>query len=219
MANLDMTGAVLDAVRTRVPDCHVIFLSSAAVYGNPSRLPVTEDAGLLPLSPYGQHKMEAEGLCRRFSMLPGTTTTILRVFSAYGPGLRRQVLWDICERALTKGRVSLHGRGSESRDFIFVDDIADACRVLIDARTSYGTETYNVASGVETTIASLANDLVHALDVDVPVVFDGVEVPGDPLNWRADITRLRDLGWAPATDLDAGIASFVSWARGETLGG
>ena len=124
--NTSMTFETLEAVRTQVPDCHFLLASSAAVYGEPPSLPVTEDAPLRPLSPYGFHKMQAEAMCREYAALHGLTTTALRIFSAYGPGLRRQVLWDICHKALTSPPVRLHGTGSESRDFVFVDDIAAA---------------------------------------------------------------------------------------------
>jgi UDP-glucose 4-epimerase len=77
-----------------------LLLSSAAVYGNPQTLPVGEDQPVAPLSPYGFHKRQAELLVEEFARIYGLKGAVARIFSAYGPGLRRQVIWDICDRLL-----------------------------------------------------------------------------------------------------------------------
>lgn len=211
--NTAMVFETLEAIRTQVPDCHFLFPSSAAVYGDPPSLPVDESAPLAPLSPYGFHKMQAEALCREYATLHGMTTTMLRIFSAYGPGLRRQVLWDICRKALTSSTVLLTGTGSESRDFVFVDDIAGAFSFLMDRPGETGHSTFNLGSGVETSIAGLAEMLIAALGSEVELAFDGADVPGNPRNWQADIGHLREAGFTPSTPLEEGIAAFVPWAR------
>src|SRR5438552_189686 len=76
------------------------------------------------LSPYGYHKRQAELICEEFSRVYALPTAVARIFSAYGPGLRRQVVWDICEKALATGKLELRGTGAESRDFIHAADIA-----------------------------------------------------------------------------------------------
>ena len=97
-----LTFEVLDTLRRTAPGCRFVFLSSAAVYGNPATLPVTEGDACAPLSPYGYHKRQGELLCEEFARLFAVPTTAVRIFSAYGPGLRRQVVWDICRQALTE---------------------------------------------------------------------------------------------------------------------
>ena len=98
-----LTFALLDELRRHAPECRALFLSSAAVYGNPEKLPVGEDAPAAPISPYGFHKRQSELLCREFTDVYGMKTAVARIFSAYGEGLRRQVLWDICRKSLMKG--------------------------------------------------------------------------------------------------------------------
>ena len=102
-----LTFELLDALRQNLPECAFILLSSAAVYGNPSRLPVSEDALLQPVSAYGYHKWQSEMMCAEFANVFGLRTASARVFSAYGPGLRRQVIWDIVQigRASCRERV------------------------------------------------------------------------------------------------------------------
>jgi UDP-glucose 4-epimerase len=215
--NSVLTFELLEALRRYAPCCRFLFLSSAAVYGNPASLPVSETHKPSPLSPYGYHKLQCELLCEEFARIFALPTLSVRIFSAYGPGLRRQVVWDICERVLTSGVLSLRGTGDESRDFIHATDIARALIRLADLAPCQG-EVYNVASGEEVTIASLARAVVTALDAKIEPVFDGAATPGNPLNWRADIGRLRALGFAPAVSLEQGLRGVAAWTRAELSG-
>ncbi len=125
----------------------VIFCSSAAVYGNPEHLPVTENAPCRPISPYGFNKAYVS--CSVNSTLAVLTfpRRALRIFSAYGPGLRRQVVYDTCLSGL-RNKIVLYGSGSESRDFIHCRDVARAATVIAD-RGPPGHHIYNVGSGEE----------------------------------------------------------------------
>jgi UDP-glucose 4-epimerase len=207
---------LLDALRRHAPDCRFLLLSSAAVYGNPATLPVTEQHAVQPLSPYGYHKRQAELLCEEFSRIYGLPTVVARIFSAYGPGLRRQVVWDICARALTTGRLVLRGTGRESRDFIHAADIAQGLHLLASAGPCRG-EIYNLACGCEVSIAELAAALLAALGSKVQLSFDGTITPGDPLHWRADIAKITALGFAPSVPLDHGLRAVAEWCAGEQL--
>ena len=213
-ANAVLTFELLDALRLHAPRCRTLFLSSAAVYGDPAALPVTEDQRVAPLSPYGYHKRQAELLCEEFSRIYGLPTAVVRIFSAYGPGLRRQVLWDICSRALMTGRLSLGGTGEESRDFIHAGDVAAGLRVLAERAAAEG-EIYNLASGTETTIRELATLLLRALGSEITPQFDGQRRAGDPLHWRADISRLQALGFQPQISRERGIAATAQWCAAE----
>lgn len=210
--NTILTFELLDAIRRNTPGCRFILLSSAAVYGNPRALPVSENTHVAPLSPYGFHKRQCELICQEFAKIYGVPTISTRIFSAYGPGLRRQVVWDICERLLTKGSLSLSGTGQESRDFIHATDIARALALLADKAPANG-EIYNLSAGRETTIAELASLLISAMGMGVEAQFDGRSRPGDPLNWRADVSKLRELGFEPAVSLEKGLADVAAWAR------
>lgn len=216
--NTVLTFDLLDALRREAPRSHFLLLSSAAVYGNPTSLPVTESHRTGPLSPYGYHKLQCEMLCEEFSRIYALPTTVVRIFSAYGPGLRRQVVWDICERALTTGRVTLHGTGRESRDFVHASDIARALAALA-GRNAGDCEIYNLGTGQETTIAQLADMLLASLLRDTRASFDGRATPGNPLTWRADISKIRALGFEPAVTLAQGLRSVATWAAAELADG
>lgn len=215
--NTALTFEILNALRLDAPSCRFIFLSSAAVYGNPESLPVSENQHLAPISPYGFHKLECEQLCLEFTKVYGLPTASVRIFSAYGPGLRRQVIWDICKKVITQKSLTLQGTGKESRDFIHALDIARALNVVATSAPMHG-EVYNLGSGRETTIAELANIILDALGTNFTPQFDGVVPPGTPLNWRGDISRLNALGFIPAIPLNQGIKTFANWCRNEITG-
>jgi len=213
-ANTVLTFEVLNALRLNAPHCRFIFISSAAVYGNPTSLPVKETQLPAPISPYGFHKWQCEQLCEEFFKVYNLPMAIVRIFSAYGPGLRRQVIWDICEKAIKQKSITLQGTGKESRDFVHVLDIAKALMAVATSSPMKG-EIYNVGSGRETTIAELANIITKSLGPHYSFQFDGVIPSGTPLNWQADISKLRTIGFVPSISLEEGIKSVVDWCRSE----
>ncbi|MHC5717533.1 MAG: NAD-dependent epimerase/dehydratase family protein [Nostoc sp.] len=216
-ANTVLTFELLNTLHLYAPDCRFIFLSSAAVYGNPESLPVRETQTVAPISPYGFHKLMCEQLCLEFTKIYGLSTASLRIFSAYGPGLRRQVLWDICQKAITQSSLLLQGTGQESRDFIHALDIARALSVVVESAPMEG-EIYNLGTGREVTISELATMLLESLKQNCQMQFDGVVPTGNPLNWQADISKLKSIGFTPTVELERGVKTFVNWCRAELVG-
>ena len=216
-ASTVLTFEVLNALRLNAPSCRFIFLSSAAVYGNPESLPMSETQSPAPLSPYGFHKWQCEQLCLEFAKVYGLPTASVRIFSAYGPGLRRQVLWDICQKVITQNSLRLQGTGQESRDFIHALDIARALSVVASSAPIEG-EVYNLASGQEVAIAELANLVLDALEYDGTSIFDGVVPAGTPLNWQANVSKLSALGFTASVPLERGVKTFANWCRAELVG-
>jgi UDP-glucose 4-epimerase len=216
-SNTLLTLEMLDALRLKAPKCRFVFLSSAAVYGNPRSLPICEDQPTQPLSPYGFHKLQGEQLCLEFAKIYGVPTASARIFSAYGPGLRRQVMWDICHKAIVQNEVNLQGTGRESRDFIHALDIANALMLIANKAPMVG-EAYNLATGEEVTIEMLANQILTSLEYSNLPQFDGIVPVGNPLNWQADISKLRALGFSPTVSLNRGVKTFTSWCRAELVG-
>ena len=212
-----LTFEILNFLRLYAPDCRFIFLSSAAVYGNPASLPIKEHHSLAPISPYGFHKRQCEQLCLEFTKIYNLQTAIVRIFSAYGPGLRRQVLWDICQKAIAQDSLQLQGTGEESRDFIHALDIAKA--LLVVAQSSpMEANIYNLASGQEVAIATLADLILNALEYQNSPIFNNTVPTGTPLNWQADISKLQALGFTPSVPLEKGVKTFANWCRAELVG-
>ncbi len=212
----DNTNAVihiLNHLRTSNPLCHFILLSSAAVYGQPSVLPVTDKMTLHPLSPYGYHKWQAELLCREYAEIYGIRSTSLRIFSAYGPGLRRQVIYDMVNRAVRTNRVTVRGTGEETRDFIHVTDVCRACEVVLVPRSSH--TSLNVASGEETRIKDIAAQVAESLRLSEMPFFSGKTDEGSPTRWKADITPLSSLGFSPCVAFETGLSETIQWCLAE----
>ncbi len=193
-------------------NCRFVFLSSAAVYGNPTALPISETAPLHPLSPYALHKLSAEECCRFAAENYGIDVKILRVFSAYGPGLKKQIFWDMYRKVVETEKLELYGTGNESRDYIYIDDLIQAIHLIAHVAPKEEL-TYNVGNGKEIRIREVAEIFASHLNLDEERIrFNGVVREGDPLNWCADIQKLAGLGYRQAMDLDKGISVYISWA-------
>ena len=139
---------ILDSIKTYQKDCRFINLSSAAVYGNPSELPIKESAVIAPLSPYGIHKLQSEQICKEFYTFFNVPTCSLRIFSAFGEGLNKQLFWDLYDKSKNSENITLFGTGKESRDFIYISDLISAIE-LISIKAPFRGENINVANGEE----------------------------------------------------------------------
>lgn len=215
--NVVVTESVLAALAATSPGTRFVFLSSAAVYGDPAALPISEQTPTRPISPYGHHKLLCEAIARKYHELSGISVAVLRVFSAYAPGLTKQVLWDIYQKSQHGKMIRLDGTGNERRDFVYADDIA---RVILRlARPDVPQWTVlNVASGQSIAICQLARDFLRMLGRSQRVVFSGVQRRGAPHAWEVDVTSLGELGLEPFVPLELGLARYAEWLR-ETDGG
>lgn len=201
---------LLDAIRKFQPACKYVHISSAAVYGNPSVLPVTENAQMAPLSPYGYHKWVSEILCQEFCKLYGLRVCVVRPFSVYGNRLKKQLLWDICTRLQQSSEIELSGTGNESRDFIHVSDLVALIDLLVK-KASFSGEVYNAACGREVTIRHVAQCFENHFGGLKRIRFSGVVRVGDPLNWQADIEKIEKLGYTPKVTFEQGLVSYIDW--------
>lgn len=201
---------ILEAIRISLPSARFIHLSSAAVYGNPTTLPVSEDAPAAPVSPYGWHKFYAEQICREYATLFNLQCISLRIFSCYGPGLRKQLFWDSYQKALKSKTPQFFGSGQEARDFIFVDDLARAIQLIIE-KADFDGRAINAASGTMTTIREAVETLFGHLGEQYTAHFTGQARRGDPDRWVADISYLKKLGFYPAFDVKTGLERTAEW--------
>lgn len=203
---------LLEAIRRYQPDCRFINLSSAAVYGNPESLPVQESAQLAPVSPYGYHKMMSEQICTEFHRFFGLRTCSLRIFSAYGEGLYKQLFWDLFQKAQQRDTIHLFGTGEESRDFIYIQDLVQAIHLAAVKAACQG-ETINLANGIEVAIKDAVAAFYACFDEPLDYVFSGSSRPGDPNNWVADIRILKSWGYKPGFDIKQGLQNYYIWAK------
>lgn len=203
---------ILIALRNYNSDCKFINFSSAAVYGNPQSLPISENSICKPLSPYGFHKLQSELLLTEYYNFFGLHTCSLRVFSAYGPRLKKQLFWDLFQKSITSDTIILFGTGYETRDFIYIDDLIQIIELVIEYSDFQGA-IYNVGSNIETTISDAAKIFLDAYRPDAKVVFNGEVKQGDPKNWLADIQSLKVKGFKPQFDLTLGLKKYAEWLR------
>jgi UDP-glucose 4-epimerase len=199
----------LEFMRTRAPQAVLVYPSSAAVYGELETLPVREDAPLRPVSPYGCHKLMAEDLCRSHANHFGMRATIVRLFSLYGPQLRKQLLWDACWK-FTRGDATFRGTGDELRDWVHVSDAAALLRIAADHPLPWD-GTVNGASGVGTSVREILEILRAAFPNAPPLGFTTQAKTGDPSAYVGSTERARNWGWSPKSMLEAGILSYAEW--------
>lgn len=201
---------ILEAIKNHQPACRFINLSSAAIYGNPAELPVKETASANPVSPYGIHKLQSEQVCREFHTFWNIPSCSLRIFSVYGDGLKKQLFWDLYHKARKGQPLSLFGTGNESRDFIHVLDLVRTIE-LVSRHASFEGDVINVANGEEITIREAASTFFSFFDIPVDYSFSGQGRKGDPVNWRADISRLLSYGYSPSVDMATGLGNYYKW--------
>ena len=174
------TVRLLDWVRRDLPDAAVVLASSAAVYGNGHDAPIPEDAPRAPLSPYGYHKamMEQVGECWASSF--GLRVATVRLFSVYGPQLRKQLVWELCLQ-LARGAelITLGGTGEETRDWVHIEDAA-AILTAAAAHASAAAPVFNGCTGHGVTVADAARLVAMGFDREVAFRFTGDSRPGDP---------------------------------------
>jgi UDP-glucose 4-epimerase len=198
------------AARTR----KIIFISSAAVYGEPQQLPCAEDHPIHPLSPYGASKYTIEVYLRTYRSTYGLETTVLRYGNVYGP---RQdphgeagVVAIFTQRMLAGGTPTINGSGEQERDFVYVEDCA---RGNLLALTRGDGDVVNLSTGRGISINRLTETL-KALTHYEGTAHYGPEKPGEIFKITLDPARAAEaLGWQPTVSLEEGLAHTVAFFR------
>jgi len=205
---------LLEAMR-RARVRHIVFSSSASVYGEPQRIPVLEDDPKRPLHIYGASKLAFEDLLQGYHHAFGINSVSLRYFNAYGPGDLQEPVTRAVPRwiraALTDEPIVLYWQGRQYRDYVFVDDVARAhLRVL----GREGLHAYNIGTGGGILMRDVLGALEEVLERPLPLV-GGEERAGDPMRLVADISRIRrEVGWQPETELREGLLRTVRFYEG-----
>jgi len=202
----------LENIRLHNPDCKYINISSAAVYGNPIELPIKENAPLAPVSPYGYHKLQSEQICEEFNRFFGIKTVSLRVFSAYGEGLRKQLFWDLYQKFTKESAIELWGTGEESRDFIHINDIAQIVELAMQ-RSSFNAQVVNVANGEQVKISEAVDTFHKLLGTNKSYSFNNKSTVGYPINWEADISLIKNWRYKKNVYLEHGLEQYIKWVK------
>ena len=200
----------------------VYVSSGGVVYGEPESLPVPETAPKLPLSPYGVSKLTGEYYLRFYREIHGLEGVSLRYSNVYGPrqdphGEAGVVA--IFGRNVLGGRpLTVFGDGEQTRDYVYVGDVAEAnlvgARVDLPVSGDIDDVAFNVGTGLETSVNELAAELMRVAGREVKVARAPAR-PGELLRSCLDPSRLQGVGWGPPSSLEEGLARTYAWIAGD----
>ena len=179
----------------------IIYSSTAAVYGNPTYIPIDEKHPLNPVSPYGASKLAGERMGFAFMETYNIPFTAIRIFNTWGPRQPRYVLYDFIKNIKNNpDKLEVLGDGTQIRDYCYIEDMVDA--FLLVAKKGFGI--YNAAGGDPISIKELAELVVSKLSPSANIIYGGKRWKGDIDTLYADISRLKELGFDPKISLKKG---------------
>ena len=188
----------------------IVYASSSSVYGNPKSVPIKEDDDRNPLNPYAKTKLEDELLAEKYSEM-GVHVIGLRYFNIFG---RRQskeyagVIKLFLEKIQQNKAPIINGDGSQTRDFVYVEDVVKANILAMDSNIKY--KFLNVGTGFSISILDLANACIEASGLSLKPVH-GPQLPGDILDSKADLELIKkSLEWKPITKLEDWLVQVIS---------
>ena len=202
----------------------VVYAASSSVYGNTAELPKHEGMPTRPLSPYAVNKVVGELYGAVFNNLYGLSTVGLRYFNVFGPFQDPQSQYAaVVPRFITAflaGQAPvIHGDGSQTRDFTFVENVVEANRAACDAPPTAGGRSYNIALGGRISVKDLCLKIRSQVGSTVEPAFEPTRA-GDVRDSQADVSLAREhLGYVGRVDLDEGLRRTVEWYRARAAAG
>jgi len=188
----------------------VVYASSSSVYGNPERIPIKETDGKNPINPYAETKLKKEKLAMKYSDM-GAKIIGLRYFNVFGDGQSKEyagVLKLFLGRIRDKLPPKINGDGAQFRDFVFVNDVANANIMSMDSDIDH--EFFNVGTNTSITILDLAETIIKSSGLDMKPIF-GPALNGDVQKTIANIDAIKHkIGWKPTVMLENWIDEVIS---------
>jgi dTDP-glucose 4,6-dehydratase len=213
--NVEGTRILLDAIR-ELPVERFILVSSSEVYGTAEYAPMDEEHPLNPRSPYAATKAGADRLAYSYHVTYGLPVVIVRPFNNYGPRQHpEKAIPRFVTQALSDEPLTVHGDGHASRDWLYVDDDAEAIEAVIAAPldTVVG-EVINLATGVDISIAEVAELVLDAVGKPRSLMEHLPERPGQVDRHIGSTEKAeRLLGWRARTSFAEGLGRTVAWYR------
>jgi len=214
--DLDTTFAtfvqLLEAVKKNRFNPSIWFASSVVVYGVNNK-PLKEDFNRNPISYYAITKYLCENVSKFYSDNFNINVGIMRIFSTFGPGLRRQVVFDTIKKIRTKDKFKMFGNGKEKRDFGYIDDQVKSIILLSNKIKKPKGDIYNIATGKAYSIKSIVNKLVKISKKKVTFDFTKKRRSFDTKNFIADKSKLnKTIGSLKNTNIDLALKkTFYSY--------
>jgi dTDP-glucose 4,6-dehydratase len=213
--NVEGTQILLDAIRDAPVERFILF-SSSEVYGTAERAPMDEEHPLKPRSPYAATKAGADRLAHAYYVTYGLPIVIVRPFNNYGPRQHpEKVVPRFITQALRDEPLTVHGDGHASRDWLYVDDDAEAIEAVIAAPIeAVAGEVLNIATGVDIRVADIADRVLAALGKPSSLKTFVTERPGQVDRHIGSTEKIERLtGWRARTSFDEGLARTIDWYR------
>ena len=191
----------------------VVYASSSSIYGNPKRIPIKESDEKNPINPYAETKVKKEELAIEYAK-NGISVIGLRYFNVFGKGQSKEyagVLKLFLEKIRDKLPPQINGDGSQFRDFVFVEDVANANIMSMDSKINH--EFFNVGTNTSITILDLAKTIIKYSGLDIKPIF-GPALNGDVQKTIANIDLIEEkIGWKPTVFLEKWINEIISMKK------
>jgi dTDP-glucose 4,6-dehydratase len=213
--NVEGTQILLDAIREAPVERFILF-SSSEVYGTADYAPMDEEHPLKPRSPYAATKAGADRLAYSYYVTYGLPIVIVRPFNNYGPRQHpEKVIPRFVTQALQDRELTIHGDGHASRDWLYVDDDAEAIEAVIEAPLdNVAGEVLNVATGIDISVNDIADAVLSALRKPSSLRAHVTERPGQVDRHIGSTEKMERLtGWKAHTSFEEGLARTIAWYR------
>ena len=216
--NFESVLMLLELIRKYQPNLkRIVFSSSAAVYGDEPTLPKKEESIIRPLTPYAIDKFAAEQYVLDYCHLYDVPGSAVRFFNVYGPNQNPNspysgvisILVDRYKKQLAGEKTSftLYGDGSQSRDFVYIDDVIQALLMVANKESALGQQ-FNVGTGKATTLLTLIQTIDQILETELALEYQP-ERSGDIHDSLADISKIQSIGYLPNYDVLSGMKSYL----------
>jgi nucleoside-diphosphate-sugar epimerase len=208
--NVNVLGTKKMLEICRKKDSNFIFTSTSHVYGSPKKIPITEDERVKPTNIYATSKIMAENLCESYAKTYGLNIAVLRLFSVYGPNSpQHNVVHSIMNQYMTKQVINL-GNLKSKRDFIYIDDVIDAIKIIIKKQKGY--EVFNVGCGKSTSIKSICDNIskISKRKPKINLIKNKLR-KNDIKEIKCSYSKINKIhNWKPKYDLNLGLQSMYN---------
>ena len=216
-SSLTSSESLLPLMKKMPSQSRLIFFSSAAVYGEREKAKSFQDNYVGPCSMYGLEKLMTEQLIRKGAVDFNFKVSIIRLFSIFGPGLKKRVFWEgferYCELEEDMQPIMFYGNGFEKRDWVDISNLMSFMEWFVCRRSVWGDdiETFDFGSGVETSLKTALEAFFTHFKLKRNILFTGVERGFDPDALVADMQYLNSIGWKQSNCCLTDLQKYGKW--------
>ena len=200
------TKALINFIKIQKKKNKLIYISNPAVYGNSIKKKLIKT-----ISPYGKNKLKSEQLLIKFSKEINLELIIIRFFSLYGEGLKKQLLWDILSK-IKKKVFTFYGDGSEIRSWMHISDATSVVNLVLE-NSIRGVKIINAAGNNALTNKEIVNNIYKNCNIKEKPLFTGINKKGDPNKQIFSNIDLKSIGWKQSVSISEGLKKYIKWFK------